>query len=136
MTKEEIREKLSALCMYASYGLMVKHELQDFPCELHDIDLYRGSVECVPVGEKAYLGTQHFHVEFVKPILRTMESMTEEEKEAYNALQSDVWKPCGTMYYDNYHSIKWLCQRKFDFMNLIPRGLAVDVKTIKGGQYE
>ena len=93
MTQEEIRERLSALCLYAPYGLNVKHDLQEFPCELQSIDLYRGSVECLPIGEKAYLGTQHFHVEFVKPLLRTMGSMTEEEKEVYHGLQSDVWKP-------------------------------------------
>ena len=131
MTKKEIRERLSALCMYAPYGLCVKHEFQDFPCSLENIDINRYSIECQPIGEKAYLGTQHFHVEFVKPILRTMESMTEEEKEVYHGLQSDVWKPCGTMYYDNYHSIKWLFEQKFDFMYLIKRGLAIDDKSIK-----
>ena len=83
MTREEINVKLSALCMYAPYKLKVKHDLQEFPCELQSIDVYRGSVECVPIGEKAFLGVQKFHVEFVKPILRSMDDMTDEEKRQY-----------------------------------------------------
>ena len=125
MTKEEIRERLSALCLYAPYGLKVKHDFQEFPCELQSIDLYRGSVECLPIGEKAYLGTQHFHVEFVKPILRTMESMTLEERKEYTKLPhyEDLNMFAST---PSSKRIKWLCNNKFDFMGLIPRGLAVE----------
>jgi len=147
MTKKEIREKLCALCLYAPYGVKVKHDLQEFPCELQSVDLYRSSVECVPIGEKAFLGTQHFHVEFVKPVLRTMESITEEEKEELSFIASDsdfkwwqYWKGGFDGHFgegdgrveldDMARVIKWLCEKKFDFMNLIQRGMAVNEQDI------
>lgn len=142
MTKEEIAQKLAALCMYAPYGLKVKHDLQEFPCELQSIDLYRGSVECLPIGEKAFLGTQHFHVEFVKPILRTMDSMTEEEMKEVTGLSdtflyadkeditTDEFIGGGSLvsYKEMSKVVTWLCERKFDFMGLIHDGMAVDEK--------
>lgn len=137
MTKEEIRERMFVLCMYAPYGLKVKHDLQDFPCELQSIDLYRGSVECVPIGEKAYLGTQHCLVEFVKPILRSMRSMNKNDEIIYYQRVHDVGRAVDVIDCDDIvPHIKWLIKNSYDFMNLIPRGLAVDEKTIRGGQYE
>ena len=129
MTQEEIRERLSALCLYAPYGLKVKHDLQEFPCELQSIDVYRGSVECVPIGEKAFLGTQHFHVEFVKPVLRAMESMTIAELKEYAKLPhyGDLDMFAST---PSFKRVKWLCERKFDFMGLIHDGMAVDEQDI------
>lgn len=129
MTKEEIKERLVALCVYAPYGLKVKHDLQEFSCELTSVDLYRGSVECVPIGEKAYLGTQHFHVEFVKPVLRTMDSMTIEERKEYVKLPhyGDLNMFAST---PSFKRVKWLCERKFDFMGLIHDGMAVNEQDI------
>lgn len=129
MTKEEIAQKLVALCMYAPYGLKVKHDLQEFPCELMSVDVYRGSVECVPIGEKAFLGTQRFHIEFVKPVLRTMESMTIEERKEYIKLPhyEDLNMFAST---PSSKRIIWLCEHKFDFMGLIHDGMAVDEQDI------
>ena len=62
-----------------------------------------------------------------KPYLRPMSSMTEEEKEEYHSIQSDIWKPCGTQYYDNWRSIDWLNEHHFDYRNLIGKGLAIEV---------
>ena len=115
--------------MYAPYGLKVKHDLQEFPCELQSVDVYRGSVECLPVGEKAFLGTQNFYVEFVKPVLRPMESMTLNERRQHRYLPHyDEMSICGST--PAFKRISWLCEHKFDFLNLIPRGLAVDEKEI------
>lgn len=61
-----------------------------------------------------------------KPYLRPMSSMTEEETEEYRRLQSDIWKPCGTMYYDTADSIDWLNAHYFDYRNLIEKGLAIE----------
>lgn len=130
MTKEEINEKLVALCMYAPYGLLVKHELQDFPCELEVVDVNRRVVEVQPLATKAYLGTQTFRVEFVKPLLRTMDSMTKAEADEWQKIRPkyEYMDYCnGTLRCAlNYENIQWLCERKFDFMNLIPRGMAIE----------
>lgn len=123
------KEKLLALCMFAPYGLKIKHDMQDFICELQSVDVYRGVVEGEPIGEKAFLGTQRFKVEFVKPVLRPMESMTIEERKEYTKLPhyEDLSMFAST---PSSKRVKWLCEHMFDFMNLIPRGMAVDEQEI------
>ena len=55
----------------------------------------------------------------VKPYLRPMETMTEEEKEAYNNARSD--------YYDDLQTYDWLDEHMFDYRGLIPMGLALEL---------
>ena len=61
----------------------------------------------------------------IRPYLRTMDSMTEEELKEYRSIQSDIWKPCGTQYYDNRRSIRWLYEHHFN-VNL-PEDLFIKV---------
>lgn len=88
------------------------------------------TVEVQPLATKAYLGTQTFRVEFVKPLLRTMDSMTKAEADEWQKIRpkSEYMDYCnGTLRCAlNYENIQWLCERKFDFMNLIPRGMAIE----------
>ena len=62
-----------------------------------------------------------------KPYLRPMSSMTEEEDKEYGLLCFDV------SYYDkdtpkcSFKLIKWLLEKHFDFMGLIPESLAIEV---------
>ena len=70
----------------------------------------------------------------IKPYLRPMSSMTEEEKKEYQLLQT----MCGSYHYefgdivddielfDNFISIDWLNKNKFDYRGLIPMGLALE----------
>ena len=70
----------------------------------------------------------------IKPYLRPMESMTEEEKEEYEKLciliptqfDSDLQK---YDYYttDSMESFDWLLKNHFDVRNLIEKGLAIEV---------
>lgn len=68
----------------------------------------------------------HFEDDF-KPFLRPMSSMTEEEEKKYSLLCFDV------SYYDedtpkcSFELIKWLLEKHFDFMGLIPKGIAIEV---------
>ena len=62
----------------------------------------------------------------IKPYLRPMSSMTEAEKGEYHQLQSDIWKPCGTMYYDTADSIDWLNAHHFDYHYVSGRGYLID----------
>ena len=80
----------------------------------------------------------------LKPYLRPMSSMTEEEKKEMHNLLS----PEGTVIYENdgialpinhygefvpyefmNRIIQYLLENHFDFMNLIPKGLAIEVTT-------
>lgn len=56
--------------------------------------------------------------EVIKPYLRPMSSMTEEEKEEYQKLR---WTKL------EHYTVIWLLENHFDFMGLIPLGLAIEV---------
>ena len=113
MTKEDKQLLLADLCARLPYGVKVTFAG------------YSGREDCT-------LNVQHlnstYNIEYLgmKPYLRPMSSMTEEEKDEYHSIQSDIWKPCGTQYYDNWHSIDWLNAHHFDFRNLIEKGLALE----------
>ena len=71
-------------------------------------------------------------IESVRPYLRPMSSMTEEEKKEYH-------RAC-IIEYDNGRiinktgkNVDWLIERKFDYRGLIPKGLALEAKE---GMYE
>ena len=101
-------------------------------------------------------GNQEFSpIEDVRPYLRTMQSMTEEEKEEYRSLCKKVSKrqflatgrtawthemnyryvETSYEYYDTYESIDWLNAHHFDYRSLIKKGLAIKV-TKKNNPYK
>ena len=63
-----------------------------------------------------------FRIESIKPYLRPMSSMTEEEETEYDIL-------CN--YNNNEQNaitlLDWLLKKRFDIMGLIPKGLAIEV---------
>lgn len=112
MTQEDKELLLKDLCARLPYGVKVKHEAQDFSSTLLWVD-----AEGLSAGRKADkkgVGSDWGCIEFIKPYLRTMDSMTEEEVEEYRSIQSDIWKECGNQYYDNWRSIRWLYEHNFN----------------------
>ena len=61
----------------------------------------------------------------LKPYLRPMSSMTEEEREEYHKLCDKYYD----IYFDSVESIDWLNAHHFDFRGLIEKGLAIEVTT-------
>jgi hypothetical protein len=59
----------------------------------------------------------------IKPYLRPMSSMTEEEKEEYHKLCDSYYG----IYFDSIDSIDWLNKHHFDYRGLIPKNLAIEV---------
>ncbi len=59
----------------------------------------------------------------IKPYLRPMSSMTEEEKEEYHSYCDNYYG----IYFDTAASIDWLSKKMFDYRGLIERGLAIAV---------
>ena len=59
----------------------------------------------------------------IKPYLRPMSSMTEEEKEEYHSYCDNYYG----IYFDTAASIDWLNKNHFDYRGLIERGLAIAV---------
>lgn len=102
---------------------------------------YGTIVECsIESGESIDLILTTSHIDellneslMVKPYLRTMDSMTEEEYEEYAELRQDIsdklkdWK-CANL-------IDWFNANHFDYRDLIPMGLAIEV-TKENNPYE
>lgn len=77
-------------------------------------------------GEKIHLNVDSdpFRIDHIKPYLRTMQSMTEEEKEEYEMLQ--VYPGFKTNHTDLTDMYDWLNEKKFDYRGLIPMDLAIE----------
>ena len=65
-------------------------------------------------------------IEMVKPYLRSMDSMTEEEKEEYEMLQT--YPGFKTNHTDLTDMYDWLNAHHFDYRGLIEKGLALEAK--------
>jgi len=79
-------------------------------------------------------GIAPVEIEYVKPYLRPMSSMTEEEKKEYHSIcdeeereEKEFGEWVIRVYYHNtIESIDWLNAHHFDFRNLIGKGLALE----------
>ena len=73
---------------------------------------------------------KRFEEDYIKPYLRPMSSMTEEEKKEYKKLcDESVFKYAlewVTKWFDTPNSIDWLNAHHFDYRGLIEKGLAIE----------
>lgn len=67
--------------------------------------------------------TKVYNVEDIKPFLRPMSSMTEEEIDEFT--QFDVYSN-GEYIMPNYETIDWLNAHHFDYRGLIEKGLVLE----------
>ena len=132
MTQEEKQLLLKELCARQFYGTKVLSPWEkDGPCELSAIDLT--SSRQIRVFE------DWFKVEEVRPYLRPMSSMTEEEEDEYDSMFSNARRIyCNCAYYDTVQEddipdfIDWLLEHHFDYRKtpdgktMIEAGLAIE----------
>jgi hypothetical protein len=88
-------------------------------------------------GHEVYLDvdSDSFRIESIKPYLRPMSSMTEEEETEFDGfcvIDEFAWKGNSEIGYKNQaiimsNAIEWLLKKHFDFMDLIPKGLAIAI---------
>lgn len=125
MTQEDKNLLLQDLCSRLPYMVKVNHLLDIKPSDLFAIDTYRSTLYCFRNGREEW-----YKVEFIKPYLRPMSSMTKEEREEYNNLyyQVPIQHNNGNAYRDTKMvealHIDWLNKNMFDYRGLIPAGLA------------
>lgn len=114
MTQEEKNLLLKDLCARLPYGVKVNHLLDIKPSDLFAIDTYRSTLYCFRNGMEEW-----YKVEFIKPYLRSMSSMTEEEEKQFQ----DV-----NLYELPYmvEGLDWLNAHHFDYRGLIEKGLALE----------
>ena len=113
MTQEEKQLLLKDLCARLPYGVMVKEcdGVKENNNKLLDIDMFD---ECI---------NYDYIIEDIKPYLRPMSSMTEEEcKELgdvmFNFINSET--------YYTHKQIDWLNAHHFDYRGLIEKGLVLE----------
>ena len=137
MTQEDKQVLLKDLCARLPYGVYVDAYSwqKDTPKLL---------VECVPeyVGEEIVVkGLAGRHsIREIKPYLRPMSSMTEEEWKEYdkacdldvdssaNALRTNLKARKRVLISTWHHGTDWLNKNHFDYRGLIPMGLALEAK--------
>ena len=134
MTQEEKQLLLQDLCARLPYHTIVSTGEEDL--ELVKVDILNGLVY---VFSESFL---EFDVSEIKPYLRPMSSMTEEEKRQYGKLCDEDIRQLtsvqivhpGLKYKTSCHrSIDWLNKNMFDYRRLIEKGLALEVSK---GMYE
>lgn len=119
MTEQDKQLLLKDLCARLPYGVYVDiySWQKDSPKLL---------VECIPeyVGEEIVVKNivGRHSIKEVKPYLRPMSSMTEEERKYYNSLS--ILIADGEC--DVYEEMDWLNVHHFDYRGLIEKGLALE----------
>lgn len=116
MKKEDKELLLQDLSMRLPYGVK---------CQAHN-----GTLICVNTNNGIVVvqtnrGVKQVLIENLKPYLRPMSSMTEEEKKEYKnfypLLPRDLMPPHIAL-----QMFGWLLKNHFDFCDLIPKGLALE----------
>ena len=121
MNQEEKKLLLIDLCARLPYDNTYVQYTGDVPTGLGAVKLNHEIIKIIETLPEELNIT-------VKPYLRPMSSMTEEEKENYYNLCTKVWDVHidDYWYYDNYKSYDWLNAHHFDVRGLIEKGLAID----------
>ena len=123
MTQEDRELLLKDLCARLPYGVVVGYSGKDNPNTLDKmgkviyVDIRFGMIQMQSESGISY-GLPPS--EFIKPYLRPMSSMTEEEKIDYQAF----FNYDGVEYPEEY--IDWLNAHHFDYRSLIEKGLALE----------
>lgn len=134
MTQEEKRLLLKDLCARLPYRVFAEvGTTYDFENDITDLI----NIELVNCSEESVWGTESCNVCFwynldtyqVKPYLRSMEDMTEEEvKEFYDVECIDAKvgyiKPTCNWHF-TINGFDWLNKHHFDYRGLIEKGLAL-----------
>lgn len=128
MTQEEEKNLLlKDLCSRLPYGVKCQidydnEEDSDLGIERYcDDRIVSVCVETEEIG--LYEASEYFYPDEIKPYLRPMSSMTEEEKkELNNVLEFQYYSDDSCM----CESTDWLNAHHFDYRGLIPMGLALE----------
>ena len=109
------------LCSRLPYGVKIMFSHNGFRW---DWEQTLDEIKLCDDGEYAVNG---WGIHGIKPYLRPMSSMTEEEKEDYISLSNHcISTSVGFAYLEAQVLVEWLNFHHFDFRHLIERGLALE----------
>ena len=142
MTEEEKLLLIKDLSARLPYAVTVEHT-RGFRGTLHDITIHHMYDDNDNVYD-AICYTDFFgdedsiYIEYFKPYLLPLSSMTEEQQEEFDRIYADDMqvvannlknrldgKPYETNF-GHFRHIDWLNKNHFDYRGLIPKGLAID----------
>lgn len=110
MTQEEKRLLFIDLCARLPYGVICKLSVKGVDVSI-TVKLELGGLEHFIAGTMC-----------VKPFLRSLSSMTEEEEKKYNSLNAYE----GGIFPHTEEAFDWLNTNHFDYRDLIGKGLALE----------
>ena len=121
MTQEEKQLLLKDLCGRLPYGVKLNFysaaTKENYTCKLLGIEPNDDKSIIAKVDNGAFM----FPAEHIKPYLRPLSSMTEEEEDYY---YTHILRDSGVE--ASTKSIDWLLDHHFDYRGLIPMGLATE----------
>ena len=131
MEKEDNELLLKDLCARLPYGVKAWYKYKTWNFEKFATSI-RLADEKIALSSKFNKEGDWFSIEeaeeiLIKPYLRTMSSMTEEEKVEYCNLQDKFLLSSQCPVTDGYALFDWLDKNMFDYRGLIEKGLAIEV---------
>lgn len=135
MTQEEKILLLKDICARIPYGL--KASVRGSIEENITFDILSVATNFKVFVENCFISVSHYEdIEVVRPYLRPMSSMTDEEKEYIrNKYFFEDWDSWNDLLHYHYHLInvkeipefmEWIYANHLDFLNLIEKGLALE----------
>ena len=143
MTQEEKMLLIKDLSARLPYAVTVEHT-SGFRGTLHDIAVHHmydenDNVYDVICYTDFFGDGDGIYIEYFKPYLFPLSSMTEEQKEELKneiSKQTDILIErmknddcgidCGKYHFHSLLELEWLLKNHFDYRGLIPKGLAID----------
>ena len=133
MTTEEKDLLRKDLCARFPYGVIVSVTDGTIKYKAYIESVSYKHIQVSPAGESIFPAYTFYKISEVKPYLRPLSSMTEEEKKEYGKvceLDTEILAnhPMnGEPFPALYNSQDWLNKYHFDYRGLIPKGLAIEV---------
>jgi len=120
MLEEEKQLLLQDLCAKLPYGVVVNTPKGDgHLCSINQTIFGNEYGVNIEATKRDYFNDNECNI---KPYLRTLSSMTEEEKEE---LIKNFWGSHTAK--DTFEELSWYLSKHFDINGLIPKGLAIEV---------
>lgn len=131
MTQQDKELLLNDLCARLPYGVRVRvvddyHE--ERVCTIHQLNYYNYDLCCI-YENGGCSGWDDYGIEEVKPYLRPIRSMTEEEERMFSLHwgQLSAMSRWNDIAMEMSHFTDWLNAHHFDYRGLIGKGLAIEV---------
>ncbi len=122
MTQEDKQLLLKDLCTRLPYEVEVFYSTTIPFATLITINAKKA--DCIVYDHSQWYRHSKFNIETIKPYLRPMSNMTDEEENEYRAINCyEGLFPC------NEEALDYVLEHHLDFRGLIPKGLALEAPT-------